>query len=99
MVAWLRRGIRSGRLDAVERATLLAVGDTGGVERPANDLVPDTREVLDAAAAHQHDRVLLEVVPLTGDVAGHLEPVREPHTGDLAKRRVRLLRGDGRYAG
>ena len=74
-------------------ARLLAVRDARGVERAADDLVADARQVLDAAAADEHHGVLLEVVALAGDVAGDLHPVREPHARDLAQRRVRLLRG------
>src|SRR5689334_3587654 len=82
-------------LHAVLRAGLLAVGDAGGIERAANDLVAHARQVLDAAAAHEHDRVLLQVVPLARDVDGDLHAVREPDTGDLAERGVRLLRRGG----
>src|SRR4029079_63885 len=57
------------------------------------DLVPEAREILDAAAADEHDRVLLEVVPLAGDVGADLHGVRQPHAGDLPESRVRLLRG------
>src|SRR5262245_42486826 len=84
-----------GALGAVLGASLLAVGDTGGVERPADDVVAHAGEVLDAAAADQHDRVLLQVVTLAGDVRGHLHPVDQPDARDLAQRRVRLLRGRG----
>src|SRR5437762_9977338 len=88
-----RRGIaRLLGLHAVLRAGLLAVGDAGGVERPAHDLVAHAREVLDAAAADEHYRVLLQVVPLARDVARDLHAVGEPHAGDLAQSRVRLLR-------
>src|SRR6476661_1693200 len=86
-----RRGIRLLLLHAVLRAGLLAVADAGGVERPADDLVPNTREVLDAAAADQDDGVLLEVVALAGDVGGDLDASGDPDAGDLAQRRVRLL--------
>src|SRR5438270_3276438 len=55
-------------LRAVAAARLLAVADALGVQRAADDLVPHTREVLHPAAADQHDRVLLEVVPDTGNV-------------------------------
>src|SRR5919202_5916636 len=79
-------------LDAVLRPRLLAVGHAGGVEGSADDLVAHAREVLDAAAAHEHDRVLLEVVALARDVGGDLHAVRQAHAGDLAKRGVRLLR-------
>src|SRR5207245_2591582 len=50
-----------------------------------------------AAADHAH-RVLLQIVPLARDVAGDFHPVGEAHTSDLAKRRVRLLRGRGVHA-
>src|SRR3954464_1636711 len=53
-----RRGIAeagSGRLDAVLRARLLAVGYAGRVQRAAHDLVAHARKVLDAPAADEHD--------------------------------------------
>src|SRR3954471_22182398 len=79
-------------LHAVLRAGLLAVGDAGGVERAAHDLVAHARQILDAAAADEHDRVLLQVVALARDVARDLHAVRQPHAGDLPQCRVRLLR-------
>src|SRR5581483_5579009 len=85
-------------LGAVLRPRLLTVGDAGGIERSADHLVPVPRQVLDATAAHEHDRVLLQVVPLTRDVGADLDAVREPDAGDLAQRRVRLLGGHRRDA-
>src|SRR5215208_7460431 len=79
-------------LHAVLRPRLLAVGDAGCVERSADDLVANAREVLDTDAAHQHDGALLKVVALARDVGGDLHAVREPDTRHLAQRRVRLLR-------
>src|SRR5579875_844152 len=97
-----RRGIsgpelRAGLLglDAVLRAGLLAVAHAGGVQRAANHLVAEARQILDAAAAHEHDRVLLQVVALAGDVGANLHAVGQPHASDLAQRRVGLL-GRGR---
>src|SRR3954464_4953792 len=88
-----RRGMRVLLgLHAVLRAGLLAVGHAGGVERPADDLVAHARQVLDAAAADEHDRVLLQVVALARDVARDLHAVRQPYAGDLPQSRVRLLR-------
>src|SRR4051812_43914604 len=90
MAARARRGIVRYRryrlaLDAVHRARLLALGDPGRVERPANHLVADARQVLDAAAAYEDDRVLLKIVALARDVARHFHPVGEANTSDLAQ--------------
>src|SRR5690349_12842126 len=85
-------------LGAVAAARLLAVAHAGGVERAADDLVANARQVTDATAAHEHDRVLLQVVPLTRDVGRDLDATREAHAGDLAKGGVGLLRGVGEHA-
>src|SRR4051812_5549736 len=90
-----RRGISLLLLDAVLGAGLLAVAHAGGVERPADHLVAHARQVLDATATDEHDRVLLEVVPLARDVRGDLDAARDADAGHLAQRRVRLL-GRGR---
>src|SRR5262249_2787880 len=45
------------------------------------------------------DRVLLQIMALARDVADHLEAVGEADLGDLAQRRVRLLRRRGVDAG
>src|SRR6266513_1176405 len=82
-----------GRLGAVLRAALLPPGHAGGVERAADDVVPDARQVLHATAADHHDRVLLEVVPDARDVGRHLHAVRQPYARHLAQGGVRLLRG------
>src|SRR4029453_6418117 len=85
-------------LRAVTAAGLLAVADTLGVQRTADDLVADARKVLHSAATHEHDRVLLQVVTDTRDVRRHLDLAAELHTSDLAQRRVRLLGGSGVHA-
>ena len=79
-------------LGAVFRAALAPVLDALGVVRAADDVIAHAGQILDPAAADQHHRVLLQVVALAGDVAGHLEAVGEPHARDLAQRRVRLFR-------
>src|SRR5438128_2106659 len=80
-------------LGAVPRSGLLPVPDPGGVEGPADDLVPHTREVLHPAAADEDDRVFLQVVTDSWDVGGDLDPARQTNARDLAKGRVRLLWG------
>src|ERR1700756_5275903 len=84
-----------GTLGAVLRTALLAVLDALGIQHAAEDVVAHAGQILDAAAADHDHRVLLQIVALTRDVADHLEAVGQAHLGDLAKRRVRLLRGRG----
>src|SRR5262249_49947242 len=85
----------AGALGAVFGAALLAALNPDGVQGSADDVVANSRKVLDPAAANHHHRVLLQVVPHPGDVGGHLDAVGQPHPGHLAKRRVRLLRRRG----
>src|SRR5690606_34574761 len=86
-------------LGAVLRARLLAVLDALEVERTAHDVVAHTGQVLDTAAAHQHHRVLLQVVAFAADVRNDFVAVGQAHLGDLTQGGVRLLRGGGVHAG
>src|SRR5262249_18300044 len=95
-----RLGLRFRPLDAVLRALAVAVGfvgrrRTGGAGRiqgAPDDVVADAGQVFDAAPADQDDGVLLQVVPLAGDVARHFHSVGQPDATDLAEGGVRLLR-------
>jgi hypothetical protein len=53
---------------------LLPLVDAGCVEGATNHLVADTGKISDTAATNQNHAVLLEVVTLTGDVRGDLDP-------------------------
>src|SRR6188768_850604 len=86
----VRRGMLLG-LRAVLAAALLAVAHTGGIERAADDVVLDRREVLHAATEDQDHRVLLQVVADARDVGRDLHAVGQAHAGDLAQGGVRLL--------
>src|ERR1700678_1434764 len=77
------RGISGLLLGAVAATGLVPLADSRCVEGPPDHLVADPGEVLHAAAAHQHDGVLLQVVTLAGDVGGHLQPTGEPDPGHL----------------
>lgn len=56
------------------------------VQRPADDVVTDAREVLDAAP-RIITAVLLEVVSDARDVARDLDPVGQANASHLAERR------------
>src|SRR5918911_1782652 len=75
-------------LRAVAAASLLAVADALGVQRAADDLVAHAGQVLHTTAAHEHHRVLLQVVADARDVGRHLDAAGEADGGDLGQRRV-----------
>src|ERR1700754_2998662 len=79
-------------LGAVLRARLATLGHAGAVETAANRVVTHTREILDATAADQNDRVFLKIVTFATDVADDFETVGQAHLGNLTQCRVRLLR-------
>src|SRR5262245_12620714 len=79
-------------LAAVLRAAAAATLNSERVERAADDMITDTRQILHAPAAHEHDRVLLQIVTLARNVSDHLIAIRQAHLRHFAQRRVRLLR-------
>src|SRR6266480_659383 len=81
-----------GTLRAILRPRLLALVHARGVQCAADDVIPHAGQVLHAAAADHHDRVLLQVMPFTGDVCRHFEPIRQPYARHFAQCRVRLFR-------
>src|SRR3569833_1931767 len=86
-------------LRAVLRTRLLTVVDASGIERTADRVITNAREVLHAAAADQNNRVLLQVVAFTADVAGDFVTVGQTDTADLTESRIRLLRSRRVHAG
>src|SRR5829696_2016671 len=79
-------------LGSIKRAALLAVLDALRIENAAQDVVAYARQILHAAAPDHDDRVLLKVVAFARNIANDLMAVGQANLGDLAKRRVRLLR-------
>ena len=73
-------------LHAVLTTTLLAIRYAAGIERTADDVVANTGEILHTTTTHEHDRVLLEVVTLTGDIAIDLPAIRQTDTCHLPHR-------------
>jgi len=82
---------------AVFRTALFAVLHALRVERTADDVVADAGQIFDAAAADEHDRVLLKIVADAWDVRGHFDAVCETNACHFAQRRVRLFRRDRLY--
>src|SRR4029078_12431238 len=84
-----------GSFGSIFGAPLPAVADALGVEHAANDVIAYARKVLDAAAPDQHHRMLLQIMSLARDVAGHFHLIGKTDAGDLAQGGVGLLRRRG----
>ena len=84
-----------GSFSTVFRTTLTATINTCAIQCTTNQVVTYTGEVFYTTTAHQNDRVLLQVVALTGDVGIHLFLVGKFHTCYFTHCRVRLLGGGG----
>src|SRR5205085_10009151 len=67
------------------------------IERPADDMIAHTRQILHSATADQHDRVFLEIVTLARNVGYHFLAIRQPPFRHFAQGRVRLLRRPRHY--
>src|SRR5579863_2689534 len=87
-----RRRAALGALGSILRTALLAVRDAYRIQRAAHHVIADARQILHAAAADEHNRVLLQVVADAGDVGRDLDAVGQAHASHLAQGRVRLLR-------
>src|SRR3546814_1185456 len=73
-------------LGAVLGTTLATILHALGVERAADDVIADARQVLHTTAADHHHRVLLQVMALAGNVAADLEAVGQEHGRHLTTR-------------
>jgi hypothetical protein len=73
---------------------LFAVLHALRVERAADDVVADARQIFHAAAADEHHRVLLQVVADAGDVGRDFDAVGQPYARYFAQRGVRFFRRD-----
>jgi hypothetical protein len=88
----------AGKLSAFPLGTvlgtrLLAVGHALRIENAAHYVIADARQITDAAATHQDDRVFLEVVAFARNVRGNLDSIGKADAGHLAESGVRLLGG------
>src|ERR1700676_2173999 len=81
-----------GPLGAVLGAPLLAVFDAGGVECSANHVIAHTGEILHAAAAHEHDGVLLQVMTYTRNIGCYFDTICQTGSSNFTQGGVGLLR-------
>src|SRR6202012_1262358 len=79
-------------LGAIERAPLFAIFHALRVEHAADDVVANAGKILHAAAADEHNAVLLQVMAFAGDVTHDFVAVGQTNLRNLAQRGVRLLR-------
>src|SRR6266542_2200973 len=75
-----------GTLRAVLGTALFTIGDTGGVERAAHNVITHTWQIFYTTTAHQHYRVLLQLVAFTGNISRDFDTIGQTHTRNLAQR-------------
>ena len=86
-----------GAFGPVLGTALLAIGDPLAVMDAANNVVAYAGKVPHTAAAYQHDRVFLQIVPFAWDVDRYFLTIAEPHACDLAQRGIWFLWCHGSY--
>ena len=84
-----------GALCTVLGAGLHTTVNALGIQSAADDVVTNTRQVLNTTAADQNHGVLLQVMANTGDISRNFHTIGQTHTGDLTQSGVRLLGGGG----
>src|SRR2546421_9552885 len=78
-------------LRAVLRTALLAIFGSGGVQGAADDMIPNSRKVFDAASADHYYRMLLQIMADSRDIGGHFLSIGQSDTGDFGQPRIPLL--------
>src|SRR5207244_3533321 len=79
-------------LGAVLGTRLFAVSNPLRIEHATDDMIANARQIAHASAAHQNNRVLLQIMAFTGDVRCHFDAVGQADAGYLPQSGVRLLR-------
>lgn len=77
-------------------AGLIPVGNALCVQRTADNVVTNARQISYPSAADQNHRMLLQVMPDAGDIDGCLQTVGQSHSCNFSHCGVRLFRAGGR---
>jgi hypothetical protein len=56
-------------------------------------------KILHTATTHQHNRMLLKVMPLSRNICSHLNAIGKTHTGDFPERGIGFLGSRGIHTG
>ena len=75
-----------GSLRTVLGTSLHTTVDALSVEGTADDVVTDTRKVLNTAATDHNNAMLLKIVAFARDVGRNFNAVGKTNSGDLTKR-------------
>ena len=85
-VTFLTYYLSLGSLGTILRSTLCSLGDARRIQSATNRVVSHTWQILDSTASDQNNRVLLQIVTFTADIARDFHTIGQPHTTDLPKR-------------
>ena len=79
-------------LRTVSAAGLLSSIDAEGIAAATNYLISNSRQVTNTTATDEHNRVLLKIVTLAGNIYGDFFAIRQSHASNFPQCRVRLFR-------
>lgn len=65
-----------GALGTILGTTLVTPTDAGRIKRATNDVITNTREILNTTTANEDDRMLLERMAFTANIGVNFVPIR-----------------------
>ena len=75
-------------LCSVFASFLLSSFNSGGVQHSSYNMITHSGQILYSAASYHNNRMLLQIMPYSGDISGCFHSIAQPHARDLAHRGI-----------
>jgi hypothetical protein len=80
-------------------SSLFSILDTECIQGTSDNMIPYTREILNASTTDKNNRMLLKIMSYPRDISSNLYAGRQPNSGNLPQGRIGLLGCRRIYAG
>ena len=67
------------------------------IQHSSDNVISNTRQVLYPSSSYHYHRVLLKIMPYSGDICRYLHTISQSDTSNFSQSRVRLLGGNRSY--